>query len=204
MKFNKGKFLFSILADNTSLPDVKNKNGVLLKEIAVVGKSNVGKSSLINHLLNCKHLAKVSATPGKTQTLNFFNVDDCVCLVDLPGYGFSKVSKTLQVTWKRCIQEYLHKRDQLALILLLMDLRHEPTEQDVLFITWALFYKKPLLIVFTKADKIAKTKRLSHSKKILGKILEKTGFNPTSYVLYSIEETFCKKQLIKQINEAYS
>jgi len=139
-------------------------------EIAFVGRSNVGKSSLINNLLNRKALAKTSSKPGKTRTINFFNINDLVYFVDLPGYGYAQVSKTEKVKWGKTIEEYLHTRENIANITLLVDIRHEPTEDDKLMYSWIKAYKHNIAIVATKADKISRgqyNKHISIIKKSL-------------------------------------
>ncbi len=109
-----------------------------LPEVTFVGRSNVGKSSLINSLLNRKNLAKVAATPGKTQVINFYNIDNKLYFVDLPGYGYAKVSKGVQASWAKFIETYLVKREQLKLIVMLVDIRHSPTSHDKLMHDWIL------------------------------------------------------------------
>ncbi len=125
-----------------------------LFEIAVAGRSNVGKSSLINHLLAQKKLAKISSRPGKTRSLNFYEVDNKLMLCDLPGYGFARISKSEQAAWAENIEKYFHSRSTLRLILLLLDSRRsEPLEADQMFLQWAAAKKIPLLLLFTKSDK---------------------------------------------------
>ena len=145
--FVHGNFLGSFL---TSFPEFRSKHGELLPEIAIAGRSNVGKSSLINHLLNHKNLARVSSLPGKTQTINFFNIDDTLIMADLPGYGFAKRSKTLQEEWAVGIDLYLKNRPSLKLLLLLIDSRRLPAEEELTLILWAEHYQKPILIILTK------------------------------------------------------
>lgn len=127
-------------------------------EIAVVGKSNVGKSSLINCLCNNNKLAKTSATPGKTRLINYFLINRAFYLVDLPGYGFAKTGKTEQESWGELIETYL-KSGRVKHLFLLIDIRHEPTEYDRMMLNWVIYYGIPYTVVATKADKIAKTKR---------------------------------------------
>lgn len=124
-------------------------------EIALVGRSNVGKSSLINRFLNRKNLARTSSQPGKTQALNFYHINDAWWFVDLPGYGYAKVSKVLQSNWGRFINEYLVKRRQLVGVIMLVDIRHSPTRDDVTMFEWLEQYGIPFVIVATKADKIS-------------------------------------------------
>ncbi|MDR0899815.1 MAG: ribosome biogenesis GTP-binding protein YihA/YsxC [Lactobacillaceae bacterium] len=128
-----------------------------IPEIAFVGRSNVGKSSLINKLLNRKSLARTSGQPGKTQTLNFYNIEGKLVFVDVPGYGYAKVSKTQREQFGQMIEEYLSTRDVLKGVVSLMDSRHQPTEDDVLMYQWLNYYKIPILVVGTKVDKIPKS-----------------------------------------------
>lgn len=124
------------------------------KEIAFVGKSNVGKSSLINCMINRKALARTSQNPGKTRTINFYNVENQIYFVDLPGYGYAKTSKSESQKWGQMIESYLLKREQLHAIILLIDIRHEPGENDKMMHEWLKHYGHDIIIAATKADKI--------------------------------------------------
>ena len=126
-------------------------------EIVLVGKSNVGKSSFVNSMLNRKKLARTSNTPGKTRQINFYNIDDKLYFVDLPGYGYSKMSKIMAVEMGKYIEEYLKVRD-ISLIVLLLDIRHKPTNDDKLMYEYILKQNLPFVVLCNKADKIAKTK----------------------------------------------
>jgi GTP-binding protein len=128
-----------------------------IPEVAFVGRSNVGKSSIINTLLNRKGLARVGSTPGKTRVINFFNVDDKMYFVDLPGYGFANVSKKEISSWSRMIETYLNSREQLKLIIMIVDIRHLPTENDKIMHSWLEERSIPYMIAATKADKISKS-----------------------------------------------
>lgn len=125
-----------------------------LPEVAFAGKSNVGKSSLINALMNRKSLARTSAQPGKTQTINYYNVNDAIYFVDLPGYGFAKVSESVKVQWGKMIERYLHKSRQLKAVFLLVDIRHAPSENDRTMYDWILSNGYHPIIIATKLDKI--------------------------------------------------
>lgn len=132
------------------------KNG--LPEIAFAGRSNVGKSSLINKLLNRKSLARVSQTPGKTVTINFYNIDDTVHLVDLPGYGYAQRSQSEIQKWGDMIETYLKSRDELIKTVLLVDSRHAPTKDDILMLEWLRAYDESgIVVVATKVDKLKKS-----------------------------------------------
>ncbi|WP_058486586.1 ribosome biogenesis GTP-binding protein YihA/YsxC [Defluviitalea phaphyphila] len=133
-----------------------------LNEIAFVGKSNVGKSSLINTLINRKSLARTSSQPGKTQTINFYNIEDKLYFVDLPGYGFAKVSKRERERWGKFIETYLTTRNQLKQIVLLVDIRHEPNNNDKMMYNWICHYKFDVIVVATKLDKIKKSQIQKH------------------------------------------
>ncbi len=137
-----------------------------LPEIAVCGKSNVGKSSLINLLTNNSKLAKVSGSPGKTRLVNFFVINEEFLLVDLPGYGYAKVSKNEKDSWGDMMQEYFDTAQNLHAFLILLDIRHKPTQNDRLMFEWAAHFGLHVIIVATKADKIAKTKRFALLKDI--------------------------------------
>jgi GTP-binding protein len=126
-----------------------------LPEIAFAGRSNVGKSSLINTLLGRKNLVKVSARPGKTQGLNFFRVDDRFFLVDLPGYGFAKVPKAMQDHWQELISSYLQKRQSLAAVVVILDIRHEPKKMDTQLLYWLRGNNIQIIPVYTKIDKMS-------------------------------------------------
>jgi GTP-binding protein len=133
-----------------------------LIEIAFAGKSNVGKSSLINCMINRKALARTSSQPGKTQTINFYNIQDTFHFVDLPGYGYAKVSKTKREAWGKFIEEYLSGRTTLKQVILLVDIRHEPSENDKIMYDWISFYHPHVIVVATKADKIKRSQLLKH------------------------------------------
>ena len=131
-----------------------------LPEIVLVGKSNVGKSSFVNTMINRNKLARTSSEPGKTRQINFYNIDEKFYFVDLPGYGFSKMSKTEQVKVGQFIEEYLFHRDKISLIIFLIDIRHSPTSNDRLMYDYIIRSGKPFIIIANKADKIAPTKVL--------------------------------------------
>ena len=137
-----------------------------LPEIVLVGKSNVGKSSFINTMINRKKLAHTSSEPGKTRQLNFYNIDNLFYFVDLPGYGFSKMSKQEQVKVGQFIEHYLSTRKEIALIIFLVDIRHDPTSNDFLMYDYVIRSGLPCIILTNKADKIAKTKVNDYAKNI--------------------------------------
>lgn len=143
--------LETVCGITSTLPDNK------YPEIAFAGKSNVGKSSLINGLLNRKSLARTSATPGKTQTINFYNINDELYLVDLPGYGYAKVSEAEKVKWGKLIERYLHNSKQLKAVFLLIDIRHEPSANDRMMYDWIVDMGYNPIIIATKLDKIKRS-----------------------------------------------
>ena len=135
-----------------------------LPEIAFAGKSNVGKSSLINALMNRKALARTSAKPGKTQTINFYNINVAMYLVDLPGYGYAKVAKSEKNRWADLIEGYLNSDRDIRLVFLLIDMRHAPSADDLHMINYLVDSGLPFVIILTKADKLKKTRRLERMK----------------------------------------
>lgn len=145
-------------------PDQYPKNNV--PEIAFVGRSNVGKSSVINTLLNRKNLARVGSIPGKTKEINFYNIDDKVYFVDLPGYGYANVSKSEKLTWGKMIENYLYSRKCLKLIVMLVDIRHKPTSNDIIMYEWIQSYDIPHVVIATKSDKISRGQISSRLKDI--------------------------------------
>lgn len=137
-----------------------------LPEFMLVGRSNVGKSSFINTILGRKNIAYTSGKPGKTQTLNFYRVNDSFFLVDVPGYGYAAVNKKIQEKFGKMIEEYLEKRDELIRVFMLIDFRHKPTEDDKLMYDFLKYYNIPVTVVATKVDKVGSSK-LEKNKKII-------------------------------------
>ncbi len=142
-----------------------------LPEIAFAGKSNVGKSSLINTMINRKALARTSQNPGKTRTINFYNVEEKLFFVDLPGYGYAKAPKSEQQKWGKMIEDYLLKREELRAIIMLVDIRHEPGENDIMMYDWLKHYDYDIIIAATKSDKL-KRSQLDKHKKMLKNALD--------------------------------
>lgn len=141
-----------------------------LPEIAFAGRSNVGKSSFINTMINRTNLARTSGKPGKTRTINFYIINDKFRLVDLPGYGYAQVSKSEKEKWGHIIEEYLSSRENLKEIVLIVDMRHEPTNQDLMMYEWIKSYGFSGLVVATKADKISKANWQKHTSIIRKKL----------------------------------
>lgn len=181
MQIKKARFLKS-MNNLSGMPDTA------MPHIAVCGKSNVGKSSLINLLTNNFKLAKTSAIPGKTRLVNFFVVNEEFMLVDLPGYGFAKAPKEEQQNWPAMIEGYLGAaRNYLRALLILLDIRHEPTDNDRLLFTWAAHFGLHVIIVCTKADKIAKTHRKPRLTEI--KAAVSGGVDYPAVAVSSLEKT---------------
>ena len=151
-------------------------------EIAFAGKSNVGKSSLINALMNRKSFARTSAQPGKTQTINFYNIDEKLYFVDLPGYGYAKVSMEIRAKWGKLIENYLMNSKRLRIIFLLVDIRHEPSQNDVDMYNWILNYGFNPIIIATKLDKIKRSQIQKNTSIIRKKLnaVENTPIIPFS------------------------
>ena len=163
-----------------------------IPEIAFAGKSNVGKSSLINGLMNRKSLARTSAQPGKTQTINFYNVNDEVYLVDLPGYGYAKVSQTIKEKRGKLIEKYLHTSKQLKAVFLLVDIRHEPSANDINMYEWIVANGYYPIIIATKADKLNRSQLQKHIKQI------RVGLNvvkDTPIIPYSAVTKQCREEI---------
>ena len=164
-------------------------------EIAFAGKSNVGKSSLINGLMNRKSLARTSAQPGKTQTINFYNINDAMYLVDLPGYGYAKVSETEKQKWGQMIENYLHTSKQLKVVFLLIDIRHAPSANDKTMYEWILYQGYEPIIIATKLDKL-KRSQVQKQVKILR---EGLGLKKESILIPFSAETKQGREEIWQI-----
>ena len=167
-------------------------------EIAFAGKSNVGKSSLLNVLINRKSYARTSAQPGKTQTINFYNVNDALYYVDLPGYGYAKVSQTEREKWGKMIENYLKVSKQLRAIFLLIDIRHAPSANDKLMYEWILGNGFHPIIIATKLDKINKSQINKHIKEILDTL---EAEKDTIIIPFSAETKQGKEEILTLIEE---
>lgn len=182
-------FVRSAFGKKEWLDDVK-------PEIAFLGRSNVGKSSLINSLVGKKGLARTSNTPGRTRSINFFLVNEKFYFVDLPGYGFAKVSKQVRSSWGKMAEEYLLERQQLKLSIHLVDSRHEPTELDKSLNEWLIFHQKPHIIIATKIDKISKNQLQK------GLLIIQRAFPTSKIIPYSSITGEGRKALWQEINLA--
>lgn len=165
-------------------------------EIAFCGRSNIGKSSLLNSLTNSHGLARTSASPGRTQTINFFLINERVYFVDLPGYGYAKVSKAAKEGWKEMIEGYLENRDQLKLVLMLVDSRMPPTESDALMKTWFDHHQIPSSIVVTKADKISRSQLIQALQK------GAQTLNTKEIIAFSAVTGIGREQILNRIHAA--
>lgn len=145
-----------------------------MPEIAFAGRSNVGKSSLINSLTGLKNLAKTSNTPGRTQLINFFSINDALSFVDLPGYGFAKVSQSVKKDWGDMIEAYLKERQNLALVVLILDIRRDPSSDDLSLRDWLKDYRLPFLYILTKADKLSNNQAISRQR-VIEQLLHVSG-----------------------------
>ncbi|WP_058307217.1 ribosome biogenesis GTP-binding protein YihA/YsxC [Gracilibacillus massiliensis] len=160
MKVNKAEIVISAVSE-------KQYPNNRWPEIALAGRSNVGKSSFINKLINRKNLARTSSKPGKTQTLNFYTINDAFYFVDVPGYGYAKVSKKEREKWGKMMEEYFSLRDTLRLTVLIVDIRHKPTEDDRMMYDFLKHFEIPVLVIATKLDKIPKNKKDTHLKRVI-------------------------------------
>lgn len=159
MKVTKAEIVISAVSKN-QYPNTD------FPEIALAGRSNVGKSSFINRLIDRKNLVRTSSKPGKTRTLNFYNINDRFYFVDVPGYGYAKVSKQERNRWGKMMEEYFETREQLQAVILIVDIRHDPTKEDMQMFEYVTYLNIPLLVVATKLDKIPKTKQANHIKRM--------------------------------------
>lgn len=179
-------------------PVIKNDAGIELPEIAVAGRSNVGKSSLLNDLFQSKGLVKTSSVPGKTQLINFFTLNGALSFVDLPGYGYAQVPLEVRKNWGPMIHEYLKSRKPLFLILFLFDIRRIPNEEDRQLIEWAEKSEKSLILVLTKVDKVSTNEKVANARKIL------QAFNCQNlhHTYYSTTKNVGRKELMAMIQDA--
>ncbi|MCZ1264326.1 MULTISPECIES: ribosome biogenesis GTP-binding protein YihA/YsxC [Paenibacillus] len=185
MKVNQSEFIISAVR-----PEQYPEDG--LPEIALAGRSNVGKSSLINRLINRKNLARTSSTPGKTQQLNYYKINQDLYFVDFPGYGYAKVSKEQRFAWGKMMEKYLLGREELKLVMQMVDMRHEPSKDDMMMNEWLRHHGLPLVVVATKMDKIPKTRRAKHIKVIKEALDLRPG---DLFVPFSSEEGLGKEEL---------
>lgn len=190
MKITKSSFVTSVANANKVVVDGK-------KQVAFVGRSNVGKSSLINMLVNNSKLCKTSQTPGRTRLINYFLINDAFYFVDLPGYGFAQASKKDVFGWQGLIEPYLKNNAMLKCVCVLVDVRHNPTEQDKQMINYLFYYQIPFIIVATKCDKLSKTKVKPALNKIAGEL--KVGVQNVYGI--SSQTSFGKDELLNKLEQ---
>lgn len=191
MKVTKAEIVISAVAE-AQYPDDN------LPEIVLLGRSNVGKSTFVNTLIERRSLARTSSQPGKTQTMNFYRINDLFHFVDMPGYGYAKASKTEREKWGKMIEKYLRNRENVALIFQLIDSRHEPSEDDRLMYEWLVYYGLNPLIVSTKADKLSKT----NQKKAISRVARSLNLkNDREVILFSAETKLGKEEVWEHIEK---
>lgn len=199
LPFTDAEFITSAFS-HEQYPLLVNSGGKPMPEIAIVGRSNVGKSSLINHLLRKPKLAQTSSTPGKTKSINFFTVDKEIAIVDLPGYGYAKVPQSVKEQWAKIIDHYLQTRENLRLVLFLLDSRRQPSQEDCDFVKWASFKQKPILLVFTKKDKMSESDLRKNTLSSLDSFKNFFHSAPVHFLHYSIKDARARIELIEKIN----
>lgn len=193
MKVKAASFITSAAKDDQYPPSD-------MPEVAFAGRSNVGKSSLINSLTGRKGLVKVSKTPGKTRLLNFFSINEKLVFVDMPGYGFARAPVSEKKKWGKMVETYLEKRESLRGVIFLLDCRRKPNEDDRALMEWLNHYETPYILVVTKIDKVPKTHRRREIKKVMGAIDDITGADIKPLV-FSSHTGEGKKELWAAIGE---
>ena len=188
----KSAELETVCGITSTLPETE------MPEIAFAGKSNVGKSSLINGLLNRKSLARTSSQPGKTQTINYYNINHDLYFVDLPGYGYAQVSVEIRAKWGKMVERYLHTSKQLRLVFLLIDIRHEPSENDCIMYDWIVKNGYEPVIIATKLDKIKRSQIQKNLKIIRQKIQPVEG---TIIISFSAQTKQGKEEILQLIED---
>lgn len=188
----KSAELETVCGITSTLPETE------MPEIAFAGKSNVGKSSLINGLLNRKSLARTSSQPGKTQTINYYNINHDLYFVDLPGYGYAQVSVEIRAKWGKMVERYLHTSKQLRLVFLLIDIRHEPSENDCIMYDWIVKNGYEPVIIATKLDKIKRSQIQKNLKMIRQKIQPVEG---TIIIPFSAQTKQGKEEILQLIED---
>ena len=167
-------------------------------QFVFAGRSNVGKSSLLRTLANRRKLVRVGKTPGVTQSVNFFLVNEDFYFVDLPGYGFAKTPKSVQNKWKNLIENYFKEAIDIKKIILLLDVRHEPSEKDVIFFEWVMAYHLPILIVLTKADKVSKNEAMNRKFSIM----KQFSLDSKDCLLFSATKKTGREEILKELSNS--
>jgi len=189
MKLKKAEFLKLAYSKEDFPPEV-------YPEIALAGRSNVGKSSIINTLLNRRNLARTSNTPGKTRAVHFYFINDSFYFIDLPGYGYAKVSKQLLKDWGSLIEEFLSGRKNLLMVILAVDIRHEPSDEDKQMAEWLKHFFFNIIVVATKADKITRGKK-EQQRDLIAQLL---GIEPHNIILFSSKTKEGRDELLRLID----
>lgn len=192
MKITSAEFIESIY-------DLRTLPSSVLSEFVFVGRSNVGKSSLINKICNKKNLAKIGSVPGKTKQLNYFLINEKFYLVDLPGYGYAKVPEQIRAGWRKLVEDYISERQNVKVVFVMIDSRNEPTYLDELMINWLEYYEIPFAIVLTKADKISANKMEKQIYRVSK--LVKNDELCIDYIPFSIFTGQGKNEILKIIEE---
>ena len=192
MKIRSAAFVKSV----TNIRDCPSSD---FPEVAFIGRSNVGKSSLINLLFERKKLAKTSATPGKTQTINYFLINESWHAVDLPGYGWAKVSKGKKIAWSEFVRDYLLNRKNLVCLFVLLDIRLKPQPIDLQFLDWAAESQIPIALVFTKSDKLSKNKIIQSVERFKAVLLKSWEYLPEIMITSAVDQTG-RENLLLYIN----
>lgn len=195
--FTQARFVKTAI-EPKDYPILKTPQGKIRPEIATAGRSNVGKSSLLNHLFQSKNLVKTSSTPGKTQAINFFTLNEELAFVDLPGYGYASVPLQVKEKWGPMVQAYLGQREALKLILFLIDIRRIPNEDDLRFLRWVIYNQKAMILVMTKVDKVKSHECAEFTNRILAALPAQN----IHYVHYSVSLNKGRDTLIRLIHEA--
>lgn len=198
LEFKNPKFIKTAIASK-DFPSLRTASGELMQEVAVAGRSNVGKSSLLNNLFQHKGLVKTSSTPGKTQALNFFTLNDQLAFVDLPGYGYAQVPMSVRKEWGPMIQNYLETRETLQLILFLFDIRRIPEDEDRQLLEWIAYAQKAVILVLTKVDKVTTNELAINTQKIL----QSFDTQNLHYVHYSVPKDRGRRELSMMITDAF-
>lgn len=190
MLIKNAEFVKSLAKDSAFFNDDKD-------EIAFIGRSNVGKSSLINYLTNRKTLAKTSSIPGRTRLINYFIINEEFYFVDLPGYGYAKGNKEEQKTWKELMEKYLHRSKNVKLLCLLLDIRRDVSDMDMQMLNYIMHYNLPFIVIVTKADKVAKSKQ----KILASGIANQIGLGQENVFICSAQEGKGKEEILQKINQ---
>ncbi len=196
-QFKKARFIKTAIFPK-DFPTLKDDSGNELSEIVVAGRSNVGKSSLLNHLFQSKGLVKTSSTPGKTQAINFFITDDRLIFVDLPGYGFAKVPLSVKKEWGPMVQNYFKNRNTIKIIFFLFDIRRIPNKEDLEFLDWVAFHNYAMVLILTKVDKVNQKEK----RDCTNRILDAFQAGNLHYIHYSVLKNQGRMELMAIINDA--